>query len=56
MLLRKTHFKSYIDGTNLLLSPEKSIQTQRDLGADFIVVLMNVRLLMLIKIILISLC
>ena len=31
-------FKSYIDGTNLLLSPEKSIQIQRDLGADFIVV------------------
>ncbi len=31
-------FKSYVDGTNLLLSPEKSIQIQRDLGADFIVV------------------
>ncbi len=31
-------FKSYIDGTNLLLSPEKSIQIQRDLGADMIVV------------------
>ena len=31
-------FKSYIDGSNLLLSPEKSIQIQRDLGADFIVV------------------
>ena len=31
-------FKSYIDGANLLLSPEKSIQIQRDLGADFIVV------------------
>tara|TARA_B100000575_G_scaffold168737_1_gene135035 strand:- start:25972 stop:27171 length:1200 start_codon:yes stop_codon:yes gene_type:complete len=31
-------FKSYIDGTNLLLSPEKSIQIQRDLGADLIVV------------------
>ena len=31
-------FKSYLDGSNLLLSPEKSIQIQRDLGADFIVV------------------
>ena len=31
-------FKSYIDGYNLLLSPEKSIQIQRDLGADLIVV------------------
>ncbi len=31
-------FKSYIDGSNLLLSPEKSIQIQRDLGADFVVV------------------
>ncbi len=31
-------FKSYIDGSNLLLSPEKSIQIQRNLGADLIVV------------------
>ncbi len=31
-------FKSYIDGSNLLLSPEKSIKIQRDLGADLIVV------------------
>ena len=31
-------FKSYIDGSNLLLSPEKSIKVQRDLGADLIVV------------------
>ena len=31
-------FKSYIDGPNLLLSPEKSIQIQRNLGADLIVV------------------
>ena len=31
-------FKSYIDGSNQLLSPEKSIQIQRDLGADLIVV------------------
>ena len=31
-------FKSYVDGSNLLLSPEKSIQVQRDLGADLIVV------------------
>tara|TARA_Y100000768_G_C23978287_1_gene684271 strand:- start:706 stop:1905 length:1200 start_codon:yes stop_codon:yes gene_type:complete len=31
-------FKSYIDGNNLLLSPEKSIQIQRNLGADLIVV------------------
>ncbi len=31
-------FKSYIDGSNFLLSPEKSIQVQRDLGADLIVV------------------
>tara|TARA_Y100000768_G_C23963065_1_gene676430 strand:- start:258 stop:1457 length:1200 start_codon:yes stop_codon:yes gene_type:complete len=31
-------FKSYIDGSNLLLSPEKSIEIQRDLGADLIVV------------------
>ena len=31
-------FKSYIDGSNLLLSPEKSIQTQREIGADLILV------------------
>ncbi len=31
-------FKSYIDGSNILLSPEKSIQIQRNLGADLIVV------------------
>ncbi len=31
-------FKSYINGFNLLLSPEKSIEIQRDLGADLIVV------------------
>ena len=31
-------FKSYINGNNLLLSPEKSIQIQRNLGADLIVV------------------
>ena len=31
-------FKSYIDGSNLLLSAEKSIKIQRDLGADLIVV------------------
>ena len=31
-------FKSYIDGKNLLLTPEKSIQIQRDLGADIILV------------------
>jgi len=32
-------FKSYIDGKKHTLSPEKSIQVQRDLGADLIVVL-----------------
>lgn len=32
-------FKSYIDGSMHLLTPEKSIQVQRDLGADLIVVL-----------------
>ena len=31
-------FKSYINGQNLLLSPEKSIEVQRNLGADLIVV------------------
>ena len=31
-------FKSYIDGSNLLLTPEKSIKIQRDLGADLVVV------------------
>ncbi len=31
-------FKSYINGSNILLSPEKSIKIQRDLGADLIVV------------------
>lgn len=31
-------FKSYIDGRRHLLSPEKSIETQRQLGADLIVV------------------
>lgn len=32
-------FKSYLDGKTHVLSPEKSIQVQRDLGADLIVVL-----------------
>lgn len=32
-------FKSYIDGSTHLLTPEKAIQIQRDLGADLIVVL-----------------
>lgn len=32
-------FKSYIDGKTLLLTPEKSIAIQRQLGADLIVVL-----------------
>ena len=31
-------FRSYVNGSNLLLSPEKSIQIQRNLGADLIVV------------------
>ena len=31
-------FKSYIDGKNYLLTPEKSIQIQKDLGADLILV------------------
>ena len=31
-------FKSYVNGSNLLLTPEKSIQIQRNLGADLIVV------------------
>ncbi len=31
-------FKSYIDGSTHMLSPEKSIQVQRNLGADFILV------------------
>ena len=31
-------FKSYVDGSKLLLTPEKSIKIQRDLGADLIVV------------------
>ena len=31
-------FKSYVDGSNLLLTPEKSIQIQRNLGADLILV------------------
>ena len=31
-------FKSYIDGRRHLLTPEKSIETQRQLGADLIVV------------------
>ncbi|MFA6437314.1 MAG: tRNA guanosine(34) transglycosylase Tgt [Candidatus Paceibacterota bacterium] len=29
-------FRSHIDGQKILLTPEKSIQIQRDLGADFI--------------------
>jgi len=32
-------FKSYLDGSYHLLTPEKSIQIQRDLGVDFMVVL-----------------
>ena len=32
-------FQSYIDGKKWLLTPEKSIQVQRELGADLIVVL-----------------
>jgi len=31
-------FKSYVDGRNYLLSPEKSIDIQRDIGADLILV------------------
>lgn len=31
------YFKSYIDGTEHLLTPEKSIQIQRQLGADLVV-------------------
>ncbi len=31
-------FKSYLNGKNYLLTPEKSIQVQRDLGADLILV------------------
>ena len=31
-------FKSYVDGRNHLLSPEKSINIQRDIGADLILV------------------
>ncbi|MDR2074762.1 MAG: tRNA guanosine(34) transglycosylase Tgt [Holosporales bacterium] len=31
------YFKSYIDGQKILLTPEKSIQIQMDLGADIIV-------------------
>ena len=31
-------FKSYIDGSIHMLSPEKSIEVQRNLGADFILV------------------
>ena len=32
-------FKSYIDGKNILLTPEKSIDIQREIGADLILVL-----------------
>ena len=31
-------FKSYVDGRNYLLTPEKSIDIQRDIGADLILV------------------
>ena len=31
-------FKSYINGSNVLLTPEKSIEIQRNLGADLILV------------------
>ncbi len=31
-------FKSYIDGKNILLTPEKSIDIQREIGADLILV------------------
>lgn len=30
------HFKSHLDGSNLFLTPEKSIQIQNELGADII--------------------
>lgn len=30
-------FRSYIDGTKLLLTPESSVQAQKDLGADIII-------------------
>ena len=33
------YFKSYIDGRQILLTPERSIQIQKQLGADLIVVL-----------------
>ncbi|MCP4444222.1 MAG: tRNA guanosine(34) transglycosylase Tgt [Myxococcales bacterium] len=32
-------FKSYIDGTRILLSPEKSIATQKSIGSDIMMVL-----------------
>ena len=31
-------FKSYVDGRNHLITPEKSINIQRDIGADLILV------------------
>ena len=33
------HFQSYTDGRDLFLTPEKSIQTQREIGADLVVML-----------------
>ena len=39
-------FKSYIDGSNKLLTPEKSIVIQRQIGADLIWCLMNAPLFM----------
>ena len=35
---RVSLFKSYVDGSFKLLSPEKSIEIQRNLGADLILV------------------
>ena len=36
------HFQSPVDGTNLLLTPEKSIQLQNSIGADIIMALDDV--------------
>ncbi len=39
MTEKGAEFRSYLDGSKHILTPEKSMQVQRDLGADLIVVL-----------------
>ena len=42
-------FKSHIDGKKIILSPEKSIQVQKDINSDIVMVLDECPKLLVIK-------